>query len=410
MTSSDRDARDRAMWAGLAAWEATGEVMSDVVKARADRLRLDDYMDAVTRAARASIDGTDEEPEFANPDGTINLATIASGLRDGSIQPDTLDVAGLFSSGKVNAIYGSSTAGKTWISLDTARRLYAETGRRTVYVDAEDGPKGFAQRAIQMDESLLDALLYFPAHGGLNDPARLFALVKANDVGLVIVDSLGELLAGADGDSNQEKDVTRWLANNIRPLADLGPAVVLIDHTAKAKPGVEATQVGSFRKQAAITGNQYRAQSKVSFSRNKAGQSVLVVSKDRSGWFSKDSVAATYDFTPGLDGALDVIATIGENVAANVDESERIQTRLAVMAEVQRWEDEEVPGARGPALGASISTIRRYLKASFGRNDNVKSDREVRWLVEGGYLTEQTQGQGHYHRVARPYVPEFEAE
>jgi hypothetical protein len=398
--------------------EFPAEPPPHMVQQAAHRMRIEQiYKQADDAATRLLAPEQDNEfSAFTEDDGSIDLRAIAKGLKDGSIEATRLDVSGLFSRGKINSIFGSSTAGKTWVALDVALRHFADTGERTLYIDAEDGPKGFATRALQMDEGLLDALVYFQVPNGVPDMEKLGDVIREGSIGVVVLDSLGEMLAGAGKDSNSEKDVTEWGAQVAKPLAALGPAVLLIDHVAKVQNG-DPSQVGSFRKQALLSGNQYYVQSMTPFSRHQAGQSVLKVMKDRSGFFTRGDVAATYDFVPGGDGALDVLATIGADVNADaVNEQGHIEMRLNIMSEVQRWEDEEDPGtyangtAKSPALGASLSSIRKYLKQTHGKNDNVRSDREVRWLVDNGYLTESTRGQGHFHRVEKPYLPEFEAD
>lgn len=391
MTSSDKEARERAMWAGLAAWEATGEVMPDVVEARAKNLRLEDYMDAVTRAARASIDGIDTEPVFV----------LLSDIPD---EPaPSPDVAGLLYAKRINSVYGSHTAGKTWFSLWCAN----ESEQPTLYIDYEDSASGFKARTSAMDEKLSKKVVHHRPTGPINVTSVLAAIERFG-VGLVVIDSVGEAMASMGLDSNAEKDTTRWMAEVADAIADAGPAVLLVDHIAKKNEGTP-TQVGSFRKAAAITGASFVLENKVGFSREKAGQSILTCTKDRNGTFATGEVVAKVDFLP-TDGALEVVVARDAQADDAITEAAREDMRLAVMAEVRRWEDEEVPGPRGAALGASLSTIRRYLKDTYTRNDNVKSDREVRWLVEHGYLTEETRGQGHFHRVAKPYMPEFEAE
>lgn len=401
-----------------AATEWPDEPPRSMVERAANKLRADRFFKRVDEeAARLLAPEPDLEfSAFTDDNGSIDLRAIAKGLKDGTIEATRLDVSGLFSRGKINSIFGSSTAGKTWVALDVALRHFADTGERTLYIDAEDGPRGFATRALQMDEGLLDALVYFQVPNGVPDMGKLADVIREGSIGVVVLDSLGEMLAGAGKDSNSEKDVTEWGAQVAKPLAALGPAVLLIDHVAKVQNG-DPSQVGSFRKQALLSGNQYYVQSMAPFSRHQAGQSVLKVMKDRSGFFTRGDVAATYDFLPGVDGALDVLATIGADVNADaVNESGHIEMRTNIMSEVQRWEDEEDPGtyANGTtkplALGASLSSIRKYLKQTHGKNDNVRSDREVRWLVDNGYLTEATRGQGHFHRVAKPYAPEFEAD
>lgn len=289
MTSSDRDARDRAMWAGLAAWEATGEVMPDVVKARAERLRLEDYMDAVTRAARASIDGaTDVEPVF---------------LRDVPDEPaPTPDVGGLLYERRINSVYGSHTAGKTWFALWCATQVQ----KLTLYVDYEDSAAGFRARAKALDQGLLDKVLFMrPA------PVEvILGVVEQYGVGLVVIDTVGEAMAAMGLDTNAEKDTTRWFAEVPDRIAEAGPAVLLLDHVAKRADG-KPSPVGSFRKSAAITGASFALENVVGFAKDKAGTSILRCTKDRNGTFATDEKVATVDFEPDGTGHTEVTVTLG---------------------------------------------------------------------------------------------------
>jgi hypothetical protein len=167
---------------------------------------------------------------------------------------------------RVNAVYGTHTAGKTWLGLYLAR-LNAEAGGHTLVIDYEDSDVGIAERCLALDPKLAEHVSYVAPDGPVNG-SHLEHVIRSRGVTLVILDSVGESMSAAGLDSNLEPDVTRWFTDVPDTIAALGPAVLIIDHIAKKQDGTPSP-VGSFRKSAAITGAQFALENKVGFSRER---------------------------------------------------------------------------------------------------------------------------------------------
>ena len=350
--------------------------------------------------------GPPEEEEERSPRTGPVLTLLADAEDEDVREPDI----GVIYSRRVNIVFGSHTAGKTWISLWHAAE--AIPLGRTLYIDYEDNAASFKRRARPLDERLLRNVFHYRPNGPV-DWTSVARLVRQHDIALVVVDTVGEALAAAGLDYIDATDVATWLAK-VRPVAELGPAVLLLDHVAKTQDG-KASPVGSFRKTAGIDGAAFHFVNKSGFSKERAGWSVLTATKDRNGTFATDEVVARVDFVPDGSGGLAV--TVSREAAESEEQAlvrKEMTLREVIMREVRRWEDEEDPGVNGVtgnsnplALGANVGTIKRYLRSADVTFKDKAAEQEIRWLVQGGYLSEVVRGQGHYHRVRQPYSPEF---
>ncbi|MGV8967201.1 MAG: AAA family ATPase [Cellulomonas sp.] len=349
----------------------------------------------------------EKDDEERSPRTGPELTLLADAEDEDVREPDI----GVIYSRRINIVFGSHTAGKTWISLWHAAE--AIPLGRTLYIDYEDNAASFKRRARPLDERLLRNVFHYRPNGPV-DWTSVARLVRQHDIALVVVDTVGEALAAAGLDYIDATDVATWLAK-VRPVAELGPAVLLLDHVAKTQDG-KASPVGSFRKTAGIDGAAFHFVNKSGFSKERAGWSVLTATKDRNGTFATDEVVARVDFEPDGSGGLAV--TVSREAAESEEQAlvrKEMTLREVIMREVRRWEDEEDPGvnsatgnSNSPALGANVGTIKRYLRSADVKFKDKAAEQEIRWLVQGGYLSEVVRGQGHFHRVRKPYYPEFE--
>lgn len=330
----------------------------------------------------------------AKPVYPTELEFIAEKLREGSLAAPAPTVGELLYSGRVNAVYGTHTAGKTWTALYLSL-LNAEAGGRTLFIDYEDSAEGLAARCMAMDPKLPSSVMY---HGpsDVMTAASLAPVVELRGVTLVVIDSTGESMAASGYDSNSEKDVTAWFTDVPDGIAALGPAVLLLDHVAKKQDGTPMP-VGSFRKSAAITGAQFSLENKAGFSRSQAGWSLLTCTKDRNGYFATGEVVGRVDFVPA-DGDMQVSLRRGEQVVRSaVDRMQQaildyVRERMATVH--GRLDDD------GEAMDGrpNITQIRNNVKG-----DNTKIKEAVDRLVERGHLAQEHIKQGKTTRDV--YVP-----
>ena len=117
------------------------------------------------------------------------------------------------------------------------------------------------------------------------------------EVALVVLDSTGEAFTLDNVQPNADEEVARWFRDMPKRLANLGPAVLILDHLPKAGSN-DLFPVGSHRKRSGITGAQYLQERITPFSKEKAGASKLVCAKDRHGHFAHGEKVAILHVTP----------------------------------------------------------------------------------------------------------------
>lgn len=213
-------------------------------------------------------------------DGTIGRPIPTIGRRG--------DGVGLFYGGRVNGLFGASGDGKTWVALAMAAQELAE-GRHVVWVDLEDEARATVGRLLDLgvDPGAIEGCFHYLRPDEAFGPAagrHLVELIAAVAPTLVVVDSTGEAMALDGVHPNDDDEVATWIRRVPRPLADLGPGVVLIDHTAKDPPN-KLFAIGSQRKRAAISGAAYLVEAipTKEMGSGRVGRVRLTTAKDRHG-------------------------------------------------------------------------------------------------------------------------------
>lgn len=207
---------------------------------------------------------------------------------------------GLLYPGKVHDVHGVGGGGKSFVATLVAADVLADD-EAVVWIDLEDHPATLVDRLLNAsgtEVAHLERLHYVrpvePSQWGLE---TLVATVGAVGPALVVLDSTGEGLALDGVKPNDDDEVARWMRRVARTVADLGPAVLLLDHVPKADEAA-LLPIGSQRKQAALTGVTYSLQTRTPFSRTEAGHAVLIAGKDRQGHYKRGQVVARLDVDP----------------------------------------------------------------------------------------------------------------
>ncbi|MGY1712525.1 AAA family ATPase [Geodermatophilus sp. SYSU D00758] len=241
----------------------------------------------------------------------VDLADIVAGVLSGQItrHEPTIgardDGAGLFYAGKVNGIAGPSGSGKSWTALlVTTQQLTA--GHPVVYVDLEDDAAGVVGRLLDLGaapEAITGRFIYVHPDESYGSAAayRLVAIVNERQPALVVIDSTGESMALDGAKPNDDDDTARWFRRLPTAIANLGPAVVVLDHVVKADDG-GLWPIGSQRKRAAISGAQYMQTTVRPFAKDTAGAARLVCAKDRHGNYRPGQKVAELTVAPTEDG------------------------------------------------------------------------------------------------------------
>ena len=271
---------------------------------------LQDYTttDTETPAEAPEIDADDIGHGWEPTD----LTEILSGTYEPPVPTIGLrtDGAGLFYPGRINALFGESGSGKSWVAMATcAQEIMA--GNHVLYIDHEDHAASVTQRILKLGcapHLVLEQLHYIRPQRGWNQLAKIdvSALITETAATLVVCDSTGEGMSLDTIDPNSDDQVARWMRDFGRHLADLGPALLLLDHMPKSSEANKAFMIGSQRKKAAIDGAAYRVDVNVAPSKGTEGSLKLVTAKDRGGYYQHGARVADITIVD-TDTGIDVI-------------------------------------------------------------------------------------------------------
>jgi hypothetical protein len=379
-----------ATWVG-----PPGEACSWCVK------RLDEPRTSRLRLAPPPVgNGQQDTPEPIKPESDDwqrhDLVELGRQIVAGDYTPETaqyLAVEGgqpLLYPGRVHSIFGEPGGGKTWIALYAiAERLQA--AQPVLLIDWEDSPQGTTTRLLQLgctpDQFVL--LDYRNPISGLWQGWPAIDVDTAAWV-LVVIDSTGEAMAAAGIKSNDDTPVAEWMALAKR-LARTGASVLLLDHVPKNVDNRDM-EIGSQRKQAAITGASYRCDTVTSPAKGRDGLLKLIVRKDRLGNRSKGSTAAEVHIDEAR-GPLRIELRISEAQAAT-ERGERFRPTI-LMEKVSRWLEFHP--------GASRRTIEKEVT---GNGPAIRAAIDI--LLEEGHIAVSKVGQTHEHSIVKPYSEAFD--
>lgn len=307
--------------------------------------------DAITRRAINYSRPTREEvvmPEPANPDDLdlaswlpVDLAeVIASGYT--SPTPGLLrfreSTVGLIYAGLVNGIHGDSGTGKSWVAMAAAAQEIM-AGRHVCYLDFEANAGEVVARLVALGcttDQLVGHLDYVrpDVSAGYGTVTEIIERIEDTETVLVVIDSLGEAFGVWGVNEDRDDEVGPWIRNFARRIADAGPAVLMIDHSTKARERPLFAS-GSKRKRAAVTGSSFLVEATVSPTRDTPGRLTLTCAKDRHGTYAQGERVASIEVTPYPDGGVTVNVWPIETTTAGVDNTTKLIARALV-----KWLDE----------------------------------------------------------------------
>ena len=279
-------------------------------------------------------------------------------------RPELLHLAdgdALLYRGRVNTLFGESGGGKSWIAMLAAAQVIADGGR-ALYIDFEDYAPAVLNRMIALGcdrDALTWRFRYVNpvAPWNLDAAEYLAELIRTDACDLVVIDSTGEALAN-DAVKDQDDEVARWFRKVPRYLADLGPAVLLIDHVPKNVEGHAKGPIGSQRKKAAVSGIALELQTKVSPARGVEGHLAIVCQKDRGGAYQSGKVLANITVKPSFDRPDGVDIVIDRRTGP-----ERPTTNMARISEFLELEGPSSARQIREALGLSGGNVKAAISA-----------------------------------------------
>lgn len=190
----------------------------------------------------------------------------------------------LLYSGKVHSLAGETEAGKSWCALIwVAAEL--KKGRTCHYIDFEDDEDSVVNRLLLLGvrPATIQADFKYSRPTEQDPDAADLALQGSIDPSLVIIDGVTEMLAMFGFKPNDDVDVAEAYDLLPRRMAAKGPAVVMLDHVVKDRQSRGRYATGSQHKLSGINGAAYVLESSKPFADGQAGQSRLLVVKDRPG-------------------------------------------------------------------------------------------------------------------------------
>jgi hypothetical protein len=191
----------------------------------------------------------------------------------------------LFYAGKVHSVAGESESLKSWLLLvATAEQI--NYGKRVLWVDFEDNVASVVGRLRALGcqlQQIASCFRYVRPAEPL--PAGLTAatLVANSGATLAVIDGVTEAMTLQGLEPLSNRDVATFMTAVPRPLADAGPAVVMIDHLTKSRENRGRFAIGAQHKLASLDGTAYLVELIQPFGHGRRGVATITVAKDRPG-------------------------------------------------------------------------------------------------------------------------------
>ena len=187
----------------------------------------------------------------------------------------------LLPEGKLSALHGMPSIGKSFVALEIVRAV-AKRGGRVLWWDFEDTAETLRGRCDDIGFGEADGLgkVYFALASLADDEAALkqaALFVKQGKVtGLVIIDAVNSAGCPSDG-----ADVAPWFKSHVAPFGK-DVTVLMLDHIPKRSDDRAPGAIGSTHKRSVLTGVSLLVEGKA-WTRKEPGRVTLRNHKDRHG-------------------------------------------------------------------------------------------------------------------------------
>lgn len=337
----------------------------------------DDWLDAASMVAELPVVAPDEveDDEASHGWEFVDLAPVVAHGYQPPV-PDVLerhDGSFLFYRGRINALWGESGSGKTWVML-LAFAQALRAGRHCLMIDLEDHEASICARlmALGVDAATIASHFHYIAPQmpyGQKAQEYLREMCRLYDFAVIGIDSTGEAMALNALGQNNDDEVAQWYRRLPRFVASLGPAVILVDHVPKDKEARGLNAIGSQRKKAAIDGAAFMVEVRVAPTKTEEGKLRLIVAKDRNGHWQMNHTAAEVTITPEGDEVGIQVMPVGP-----VDRPTNLMQKVSEYLEAQD----------GPVAGRTIE------KDVEGKTEYVR--KAVKVLSNDGYIVREGRG------------------
>jgi len=193
----------------------------------------------------------------------------------------------LLYAGKINAIFGESESGKTWIALEAIRQEL-EKNNIVFYLDFEDSARSILNRLktlrVKSDKFKMFryANPYEPLGEGIGEIMR--TQIMAYLPTLIVVDGVNAAMNLLGLDLEKNKDATHFSQKVLKPLRIGGAGILTIDHVTKSKDNRGNYAIGAQAKRADIDGAAFAVSVALPFGRGIDGALDITCTKDRPGF------------------------------------------------------------------------------------------------------------------------------
>ena len=324
----------------------------------------------------------------------VDLGPVLSGDRE-PVRPEILGEAGraLLYPGKVHAIYGEPEALKTWVALEACRQILT-AGGSVMFFDYEDNEWEIVERlrALGVSDDAIDkGFVYVRPTEPIRlhwDPVKdLVDLVKPD---LVVIDGVTEAMTVEGLKLESNTDVAIFYERLTRPIANLGPTVLMVDHVVKSRDDRGRYALGGGTKLSGVDGATFRVETTNPFGRGLTGHFRLYVTKDRPGFIS------------GL--AVGPKRLVAEVVAVSNDEGSEVSITLEEpKGPISDWK----PTGYMERMSRHLEdfpdglSLRTWLQGIDGGREY--KEQAISYLIAAGNVRMESKGNAHIHTVITAY-------
>jgi hypothetical protein len=341
----------------------------------------------------------------------IDLSGIDVSVEELQTIGEMVDGRCLFYPGSVNMLFGWTAEGKSWIALYTCYQEVRK-GRHVIYVDYEDHPRRIKIKMLSLGTTEDDLDTYFhyvhPAESlkslieeaeEKEDPVTpaLERFIRLAQVSVVVIDTTGESMASEGLDENAAPQVIQWYELWGRPLAALGPAVVVLDHVTN-DPMTRGRPKGSGDKLGGTDGSAYSVVmvKKQPFGKHRVGLANVTAVRDKAGNYALGDVVAVFR----LDATTEVYRASLElpdptRTQDNDNADEGWRKRSKCMKALDEWLEAKGEGAK--------VNVRDFSEPVSGNFRAATKREAVSWLVHLGCWGREKLGQEKLHWRIKPF-------
>lgn len=291
----------------------------------------------------------------------------------------------------VHSIAGEPGSGKSWAAL-IAVTQELEQGHPVLYIDHEDRPASIVNRLRSLGvttDQLTTGLRYVRPENAIDATGWTHIATAAAGARLAVIDGITEAMALHGMETNSNDDAARWLALIPNRLANLGCAVLQIDHVTKNSDTRGRYALGAQHKLAGITGTAYKLVVIKAMAKGAKGHAKLIVDKDKHGDVGPVGVTAADLHLDATDDT-GVIRAWLDTPGIDHDDEGRFRPTV-LMGRVSEFLQAH-PGATGAAIRGGVRGKATAVLEALG------------CLVREGYVrTEDAPRGGFYHYVVEPF-------